>query len=374
MARVLLVFEPPDGGVAEHVAQLAAGLARAGHEVEVAGPEQATPWARLDSEGIPIHRVALRRGYGRPWRDAAALWALIGLVRRGRFDLVHCHSAKAGVLGRLAARATRVPALYTPHCFGFVGDVSRGRRAFAIAVERALGPRTAAIVCACDAERGRALEQRVAPEARLRRIYYGTEPCAGDVAADAALLELRGDGPLAAAIAVLREQKRIDLLLDATPRVLARVPDARIAVVGNGPLREPLLERAAALGLDREPRFAFLPFESPPARYLRALDVFVLPSAWEAMPIAVLEALACGVPQIATDVEGTGEAVGPETGVLVPPRDVDALVEALVALLSDPERRARLAAGSRARHAERFSIERMVGETAHLYAEVLAGD
>ena len=150
------------------------------------------------------------------------------------------------------------------------------------------------------------------------------------------------------------------------------MPDARLALVGDGPLRDELHARAAELGLDDEPRFAFLPFEPPAARHLRAMDVYVLPSAWEAFPIGVLEALACGTPQVATDVGGTGEAVVPETGVLVPPRDAPALAAAVADLLGDSERRARMAQASRERHAERFGVGRMVAETAALYRDVLA--
>ena len=116
--------------------------------------------------------------------------------------------------------------------------------------------------------------------------------------------------------------------------------------------------------------FAFLPFTAPSARQLRATDVYVLSSAWEAFSIGVLEALACGVPQVATDVGGTREVVDDETGILVPPHDPSALAEALVALLSDPERRARLATASQARHSERFGLDRMVAATASLYDEI----
>src|SRR5205085_1095357 len=111
----------------------------------------------------------------------------------------------------------------------------------------------------------------------------------------------------------------------------------------------------------------------PRARALRAADVFVLPSAWEAFPIGVLEALACGVPQVATDVEGTGEAVGDgETGVLVPPRDPEALADALAALLADVGRRKHYEAASRERHARLFGAPRMVAETAAVYDGVRA--
>jgi glycosyltransferase involved in cell wall biosynthesis len=166
-------------------------------------------------------------------------------------------------------------------------------------------------------------------------------------------------------VTVLRRQKRIDVLLAAAPRILDAVPEATVVVVGNGPEGDAL--RAAA-----DPRVVFLPFHGSAARYLRALDVYVLPSGWEAFPIGVLEAQACGVPQVATDAGGTREALVPATGVLVPPADPDALAAAVVALLRDPARRAAMGEASRRRHAERFTVDRMVAETAAVYDSVLS--
>jgi glycosyltransferase involved in cell wall biosynthesis len=371
LARVLLVFEPPDGGVAENVMQLALRLADHGFDPEVAGPRESVVYDRLERAGIPVRRVPFARGYGSPRQDARAMRALVSLIRRGGFDLVHCHSAKAGALGRAAARVAGRPSVYSPHCFGFVGDVSVRRRLFARTVERALGRVTAVIVCACETERRRALEAAVVAPERLRVVFYGVEDCPADGPRNPALLELRGEGPLAGAVTVLREQKRLDLLLEAARSVFERVPDARLAVVGNGPLRDSLEQQARELGLDRDERFRLLDFDPPSARHLLALDVFVLPSAWEAMPIGVLEALACGIPQVVTDVEGTHEAISDETGILIPPRDSAALADAMVALLRDEGRRARMSERSRERHAELFTVDRMVADTAAAYSQAL---
>jgi glycosyltransferase involved in cell wall biosynthesis len=344
VARVALVCEPPDGGVAEHVRQLADGLGAHGHEAVVLGP------------GV----LPFRRDYGHPHRDAQALGALVRAVRR--FDLVHAHAAKAGVLGRLAAATGRVPAVYTPHCFPFAVPDARARRWFGLAVERALAPLTAAIVCVCEQERDAAVAHGVRPRRELAVIHNGCRACAGE--ADPAVARLRERGPVVGAVTVLRPQKRLDVLLAAAPRILTAVPEATVVVVGNGPELASL--RAAA-----DPRVVFVPFQAPAARYLQALDVYVLPSDWEAFPIGLLEAQACGVPQVATDVGGTPEALVSATGTLVPPRDPAALADAVVALLRDGDRRAAMGAASRARHAERFTVERMVAATAALYDAVL---
>jgi glycosyltransferase involved in cell wall biosynthesis len=373
MARILLAFEPPDGGVAENVGQLALGLGAHGHAVEVAGPAKAGVYPALRAAGIPIHRTAQSRSYRRPDREAVAVRQLGALARRRRLDLLHCHAAKAGVTGRLAARLVGVPAVYTPHCFPFIGEFGTPRRLAATATERVLAPLAAAIVCVAEWERRVALQRGIGPAGRLHVIPNGAPPCPTGAGPDPALTALRGDGVLAAAVSVLRRQKTLEVFLAAVPRILDAVPEARCAIVGDGPERAALEARARALGLDGDARFAFLPFAPPAARHLKALDVYVLPSSWEALPIALLEAQACGVPQVATDVGGTDEAVVPETGVLVPPHDPAALATATVALLRDPRRRAAMGRASVKRHAERFGVERMVTETARLYEDVVSG-
>ena len=372
MARIALVCEPPDGGVAEHVAQLALGLRAHGHEPVVLAPRELVASARLAAAGVEHRPLAMRRDYAHPHHDLAALGALARELRRGGHELAHGHAAKAGVLSRLAAAGARIPAVYTPHCLPFVGEISAARRRFGVVVERTLAPLTRAIVCVCEDERRVALAARVGPARRLTVIHNGCPPPPPGLVPDPAQSALRAGGPVVAAIAVLRRQKRLDVLLDAAPAILAAVPEARIAIVGDRPEGDALRAHARRLGLDREPRLAWLPFNAPSAAHLAASDVYVLSSSWEAFPIGALEALASGVPQVVTDVGGTGEAVTADTGVLVPPGDPGALAAAVIALLRDPDRRARMARASRARHAERFGIERMVSRTAALYDEVLA--
>ena len=220
---------------------------------------------------------------------------------------MHAHSAKAGVLARVAARAAGRPAVYTPHGFPFVGEMREARRVFALAVERTLAPATSALICVCDFERDLARAKRLRPR-RLAVVHNGAPACAAPE---------RAPGLVVGTVAALRRGKGVDVLLDAAPRILEAVPEASIVVAGSGPQADAL--RAAA-----DPRVRFEPYRPPAANHLRELDVYVLASSWEAFPIGPLEALACGVPQVVTAVGGTREAVVPETGLWsrreIPPR------------------------------------------------------
>lgn len=359
MTRIAIVCEPPDGGVAEHVRQLALGLPRHGYEPVIIVPRD---FAHLDELGrvSDVVTTAFRRDYKHPRDELRVLASLVRVVRET--ELVHAHSSKAGVLGRVAAIVARRPAVYTPHAFPFVGEMSRLRRRFGVVMEHALAPATAVLICVCESERKLAIEHGL----RLRRtelVYNGCPPCSdGDVAE-------MPSGLVVGAVSVLRRQKALEYLIDAMPAILVAVPEARLVIAGQGPQEAELRAHAANLGID----VAWLPFEPPSGRYLRGFDVYVLSSVWEAFPIAVLEALACGVPQVVSAVGGTPEAVVPETGVVVPPGDPAALAGAVTQLLRDPQRRAAMGEASRARHAENFTVERMVARTAAVYDRVLLG-
>lgn len=373
MPRALLLFEPPDGGSPEVVMNLALNMERHGWSALVAGPERASTRERLERasvEYLPVSHLA--RGAGSPFSDLRALRSLSALLAREPFDVIHCHSSKAGVLGRLLGVRRGVPVVYSPHCFAFLRDLGPLSRMAPAAVERLLAPLTSAYVCVCESEQRAALGLPLVSPDRAHCIYNGVPEPLADTRPERALLDFKGDGLLVGAVTVLREQKRVDVLIDAIPSVLDRVPQARFAIVGNGPMRGRLEEQAAASGLSEDPRFAFFEFTPPSGRYMSALDLYVLSSAWEAMPVGVLEALSWGVPQVVTSVGGTAEAVSEETGRLVSPKQPKALADAIVTMLRSPELRASAQEASRARHRAMFDAERMVRETVGVYETLVA--
>lgn len=361
--RILHILEPGDGGVPEHVRLLSAGLVARGHEVVAA--------ARPEADVAPARHVALpfRGEMIAPREDASALRGVLALLRAERFDVVHAHAQKAGVLGRLAAFATRVPAVYTPHSFVYRSQFGRGRRSAKVRyvaireLERRLGARTAALIGVSAAEARVALEDRITRPERIHTILNGVAITAG-AEPDGELVRFRGDGPLAGVVAGLRDQKGHGVLLDALDLLAARGTPLRCAIVGNGYLEDDIRRRAGADTL-------VVPFAGGVEPYLAALDVFVLPSLWEGLPLAVLEAMAASLPVVATAVGGTPEAVvDGVTGWVVDPGDAEGLAAALTAAASDADERRRRAAAGLKRVQELFGVERMVDETEAVYEAV----
>ena len=367
-ARVLEVLQPQDGGVAAHVLQLATGLRRRGWDVEVATPATSEVAGPLAAAGVPVHDLPLVREPSPS--DLTAIRALRSLDAGGRYALVHAHSSKAGALVR-AALPDRRRLLYTPHCFAFAARFGGPQQLVYRAIEQAVLPRTGALVAVCEWERRQA-ERLWGARKLVRRIEYGVEACDG-MAPDRELLAFKGDRALAGMVSVLRAQKDPLFAVRAMARLAARGrPAGRLAIVGNGPLEAAVRDEIARLGVGEHVRW--FPYRGAVGPYLAALDAFVLPSAWEALPLSLLEAMSCGLPVVATGVGGTPEAVDDRvTGRIVPHGDTRALAGALWAVLSDRVLRDQLGqAGLRAYHA-RFRLDRMVDETESLYRELLGG-
>jgi glycosyltransferase involved in cell wall biosynthesis len=346
---------------------LSTGLAGRGWTVEVAMSPTSALREPLAEAGIETHLLPLTRDPG--LGDLRAARALRGLDEHHGYAIVHAHSSKAGALVRGALRG-RSRLIYTPNCFPFSTGLGRGRRMVYRAIEQALVPRSAAIVAVSDWERNEALTKLRGTGGRLRMIHNGVSEC-GKASPHPALVDLRGDGKLVGMVAALRAQKDPLTAVRAFARVVEEDPAARLAVVGNGELAgavEGEIERLRLAGVAR--RF---PFEPPAERYLRALDVFVLPALWEALPHAPIEAMACRVPVVATPVGGAPEIVDHGvTGLLVPPSQPDRLAEAISDLLASDQRRAGMASRGRQVASERFSVDRVVDSTEALYEELLA--
>ena len=364
MTRILLCYQPTDGGVGRHISDLAVGLGERGYEIVLCGPAAPEELAGR----VPFVPLDLRRQIG-PGADLAALADFARILTHVRPDIVHAHSSKAGAVARLARLLhPRTPVIYTPHGYAFAGYFSRPAERLAYrGIERALAPLASRVVCVCEAEAR--LARSVGPKGRVRVVYNGIEP-AGDGPADARVAELARRGPVIGALTLLRPGKGIETLIDAIPRVLESHPSTQLAILGQGPDLDVLRRRARLRGVAHAVHF--LGPSAAPLEALRGMDVFVHPSWAEAFPYVILEAMSLARPIVASNVGGIGEAlVDGESGVLVAPRDDAALAGALADILDEPDRRARLGSMALSRVAERFTRAMMVEHFASVYDELV---
>jgi glycosyltransferase involved in cell wall biosynthesis len=367
------------GGAALSVLELAAGQRERGHEVlVVAGtipPGEASMESVAEELDVPnLHLPELTREVS-PLDDARATWRLRALIRERRPDVLHTHTSKAGATGRVAALLAGRPAAVRVHTFH--GHVLSGyfdprrEQAFRL-VERALARATDGIVAVSGQVRDDLLRFHVAPAEKITVVQYGfaldrrVAPAAGARAPKRAEIGAGEDDFVIGWAGRLAEIKRPGDLV----RVAAQVPASLLVLAGDGDLRGDV-ERLAVEQQIAD-RVRILGYVEDMGAWYGAFDAFLLTSANEGAPVVAIEALAAGVPVVATNAGGTKNVVDDgESGFLAPVGDVDALAERLRRLQTDPALRARLGAAGAERMRERFSTRRMVDDVEALYQRLL---
>ncbi|CAM5492204.1 Glycosyltransferase family 4 protein OS=Streptomyces tendae OX=1932 GN=GUR47_08940 PE=4 SV=1 [Streptomyces tendae] len=364
--RVLHLTQPVDGGVARVVTDLTRAQLASGLRVAVACPGGDLA-DRLRALGADVRHWPATRSPGPSL--VPEVRRLVRVVEDVRPDLVHAHSAKAGLAGRLAVRG-RVPTVFQPHAWSFEAVGGAAAR-LALGWERWSARWTARTVCVSEAERLRGVRAGLrGPWAVIPNGVDVTRVSAdapGDVAGVRQRHGVGSRTPLVVCVGRLCRQKGQDVLLSAWEPVLARVPGARLVLVGDGPDRARLAARAPASVL-------FTGAVADAAAWYRAADLVVLPSRWEGMALAPLEAMACGRPVVVTDVDGAREGLSPALvpHCLVPPEDPAALADATAALLLDAPLRASLGRRARAHVRSAHDVRHTAAAVAGLYGDLLA--
>jgi glycosyltransferase involved in cell wall biosynthesis len=382
--RVLHVVEATTAGVGRHVIDLSTHMRRAGLDVVVACPrvrENAQADTRfvdnLAAEGVPVSIVPMRRGV-HPMADMRAYVHLSRLIRHRAYDVVHAHSSKAGVLGRLAAWRGHVSAVvYTPNAFAFLGARDGWACWLYRTVERWLGWRlTDALICVSRSEMALAEQCTIAPSNRLVLIENAIDPSRFDPtlapAAAKSALGLDPSRPVVGYIGRLARQKGLDCLVRAAQQLVAAGQQAQFLLVGEGECEGALRRLVAAYDLQHH--VVLTGYRIDVLHVLAALDIVVLPSLYEGLPYTLLEAMAAGRAIVATDVAGNRDLIQQgKTGVLVPGGDAWALANALMGLLAVPEQRRRLGRAAWMSARSRPTVEQMAHQTVETYLRVLKG-
>ncbi len=358
---------------------LGLGLREAGFEVVFC----CSPGEGLDllaKEGFETRAVPIARNYNVALHGRSFA-ALLRLMRRERFAIVHAHTPVAGLIGRAAARIARVPVTaYTAHGFYFHEGMSRPVHALFAGLERAAASWSDVVFVQSREDYEDALRLRIAPPRKLVHIGNGVDPVRFGAklhaAAAARFREEHGIGssPVAGFIGrIVREKGAVDFVR-AAAAVKREAPGTKFVMVGD-PLPsdrdscfDEIVRLRGELGLGGDLVLAGYRKDVP--EILASFDLFALPSRREGMPRALLEAMATGLPVVATNIRGCREEVrNGETGFLVPPRDPAALAGAMVRMLRSRALMSRMGEGGRARVLERFDERRIVAlQVRHLDA------
>lgn len=360
------------GGAQENTLASCIGLRARRYEVDLVVGPQTGPEGSLHEQaraaGVPMIVLPELLRAPNPLADVPAARALTRLFRERRYDLVHTHSGKAGFVGRWAARRAGVPivvhTIHGPSFYRYQNPVGNWLFCWA---EKVAAEWTTQFVSVADAMTRQYLAAGVGRPNQYITIRSGMNVRAFLEARPDPELRAQlgiGDGDLVVGkVARLFRLKGHQYLFDAIPRILREIPNVKFLLVGDGPYRE-RFERMAG------PQVVFAglvpPGEIP--RYIALMDVLVHLSLREGLPRTLPQALACGKPVVAFDVDGAREVCRDgETGFLIPAEDTDRLAEAVIRLLRDPVLAHRMGATGRKLVAAEFDEERMVEQLDALY-------
>lgn len=311
----------------------------------------------------------------RPLRDVQTLSRLVSLMRRIRPHVVHTHTAKAGAVGRAAAILAGVPAVvHTYHGHVLRGYFSPAKTAVYRGIEQSLAWKTDRLLAVTTRVRDELIALGVGKASQYRAVPLGFD-LVPLLAAERRRGELRaelgvGDAPLIGIVARLVPIKAHEVFLAAAAEVRRQVPGARFLIVGDGELRQTLELQTAALGLTAAVRF--LGWRADIDRLYADIDVMALTSRNEGSPVALIEAMAAGVPVVSTDVGGVADVVEHGvSGLLAPMDDAAAVARHVVTLLADPAMRRTMGQHGRTKVAATYDAGRLVTDIETLYEDLI---
>jgi glycosyltransferase involved in cell wall biosynthesis len=366
-----------NGGADENTVISCNHAVRAGHDVILVHGAETRPeiLSAVDARVASVELRSLVQPIA-PLSDMKALRDLVRTFRRLGPDVVHTHTSKAGILGRLAARATRVPVLvHGVHIVPFV-NVGRFERYAYLSAERAVQGMTHAFIDVSPAVRDLCVKAGVGAPERHHVVPSGFELSLFRTATepedwrDLLRLELHEPRPaVVLMVAVFEARKRHLECLEKLPEIVARFPDVRFVFAGDGRLRNDIEARIRALGIERN--VILTGFHPHPEQLIALADICLLASAREGLPRAVMQYLAGGRPVIAADLPSIDEVMRDDVNGLIVRSDLDGLADAVIALLADDARRARLARGAATTELSKWDAAHMGERLEAVYADVM---
>jgi glycosyltransferase involved in cell wall biosynthesis len=368
------------GGPAIHAILLTEGLRSRGYETMLVagqeGPREGSLRDRAAQKGISLHFLPELGRDVRPARDLMALRKLVQLLRERQPEIVHTHTAKAGALGRIAARIAGIPiVVHTFHGHIMHGYFSHRATRFFLALERCLAMASTRILTLSEGLREELLRLRIGRPETVGVMPLGLE-LNGFLRSDTRRGELRRrlglspEVPLVGIIARLVPIKDHGTFLEAASELCRSRADVRFLIVGDGELRSSLEHRAHALGLSQ--CVSFLGWQRELEPIYADLDLAVLSSRNEGTPVSFIEAMAAGLPVVGTRVGGVPDLVEHgKTGLLVRPNDPKALSGAMETLLSDPDRRREMGRLAREAVYPTYSDAALIDHMDRFYSSIL---
>ncbi len=366
--KVLYIITLPDlGGAQTHLYEILKHARCYGIEPILALGQRG--WLSEEAEKISVetHLIKSLTREISLIRDGRTLWQMVRLIQKVKPDLVHCHSSKAGILGRFASALARRPCIFTAHGWAFTEGVAKKKRILYAAIEKIAGYVSKKILCVSEYDAQ--LVCKIMPEHAKKMCTIHN--CIEDEPVYQVDWKNKRKTERLNCVVVARfsPQKRNKEILQALRKVLDSGNQVHVTFIGGGEELSDVKAVCQALGLKKN--VTFYGICKDVYRRLPDFDVFLLYSNWEGFPISILEAMRAGLPVIASDVGGVKEAVDEKTGWLIPRGDENKLVEILSKIACSRGDLEFKGIAGRRKYEEMFTVDRMMERIAGVYTEVL---
>jgi glycosyltransferase involved in cell wall biosynthesis len=364
--KILYIITQADGGGAQKYTLC---LAKAFGGTIAAGSGAGQLFMAAKDIGIPCIELKHLKRRVNLWEDCLAVWEIRRLVKNENPDIVHLNSSKAGVLGSFACIGLKKKVVFTAHGFVFNEPLGAAVKNFYLALEKIASGYRDYIITVSDADRQSALNYKLIGANKITTIHNGIRQIEFfDKQQARAALKLSDDKFTVGALANFYKTKGLDILIDAAGMLEGQERSKiQVAIIGDGQEGEDLRLKIKDLRL--EDQIILLGKTPNASKYLKAFDIFILPSRKEGIPFALLEAMQAGLPIIAAKVGGIPEALG-DAGILVEPEKPKELAQAIKSLLGDEAKQKELSQKALER-SKQFTEKTMLSETEKIYRQIL---
>jgi glycosyltransferase involved in cell wall biosynthesis len=366
-----LITRLDQGGAPRIFLKLIRGLKENGIDVVMAsGPSQQPeeePRKFSQLLHIPYYPLLHLRRDILPLHDSLALWEIITLIRRERPALLHTHTTKAGILGRVAGWLTRTKTIHTPHGHLFYGYFGKGKERFYVLLEQLAARFCERIITISEDERKEYLHKGIGNAKKVVTVYNGiyTKQFPGNGKKARVELGIAHGVPLVGFVGRMEGIKGPDRFVETAKEVKAACPQVHFVMVGDGPMMIDLMKVAQGIS-----DFHFLGYREDIPDLMAALDLLVIPSRNDGFNLAAVEGMASSKPIVATAVGGLPEVVG-DGGILVQPEDTKGLAQETIRLINTPDLRKQIGKRGKERAATLFDWNVCLQKTLDIYHQVM---
>lgn len=376
MIKILYILEATSGGTQKHVIDIAKKIDKSEFQLDIIYSTDRNKNFVQESKGIFNNTIGLPIKRSASFTDISNILRMRKIILENNYDIVHCHSTKAGLVGRLAAFVSRHPiVIYSPHGFMFCDNSILIKRFLYLSMERYLGYLTQKLIAVSGSERDLAIRHNIVPNKKIITLYNSIDPSDYDdfnyVNRVPEKLK-NGSEIILGTVGRLYYQKDPITLIKSFKIINDRFPNTKLVIVGDGPLEQVCIKLIAKLGL--KSKIDLAGYQKNSKAYYKMFDIFMLSSHYEGLPYALLEAMSMGIPSVGTNVVGIKDLISNgRTGYLAEEEDYKGLADAVINLLSNPELLSDFSENAKKITRENFNFNNGIKEYQEFYSSICLG-